>query len=305
MTEASDTGQAATGGDTLLPQPRGGARTWYEVLDVGEDASAADVQKAYERALALVEGRSIGGYLMLDPMAAESARADVEAAYAILGNAERRAAYDRERGKTVVEGADAHASTGAAAEHAASAPSSHDEEAAEARALLGDGDDASLPRRTTPLKFLSPIGESGPTPPAPIKFEPPSTDPEPAPVRESEPPTQATMPPSATMPAPAPAPQAPSTVGGVVALPDGPISGALIKELRVARGLGLDEVADATKIRKPYLRAIEDEDLSGLPARVYLRGFLTQVARVLKVDRARLAEGYLQFVEQKGGAPKE
>jgi cytoskeletal protein RodZ len=113
------------------------------------------------------------------------------------------------------------------------------------------------------------------------------------------------MPPSATMPAPAAPPPAPAVSGGSLVLPDGPISGEFIKELRVTRGLSLDEVADATKIRKPYLKAVEDEDLTGLPARVYLRGFLTQVARVLKVDRVRLAEGYLQFVEQKGGAPKE
>ena len=84
------------------------------------------------------------------------------------------------------------------------------------------------------------------------------------------------------------------------ALPEGEITGQHIKELREHRGLSLDAMAEATKIRKQYLRAIEDHDYPNLPARVYLRGFLTQVARVLKVDRQRLAEGYLQFVEKTG-----
>jgi hypothetical protein len=31
---------------------------------------------------------------------------------------------------------------------------------------------------------------------------------------------------------------------------------------------------------------------------VYLRGFLTQIARALRVDRTRLAEGYVAFVHR-------
>ncbi len=82
-------------------------------------------------------------------------------------------------------------------------------------------------------------------------------------------------------------------------MPDsGEIPGALIRELREARGLTLEDMASATKIRKPYLRAIEEEDHPNLPARVYLRGFLTQIARMLKVDRQRLADGYLLTAER-------
>ena len=55
--------------------------------------------------------------------------------------------------------------------------------------------------------------------------------------------------------------------------------------------------------RKEVVKAIEEQDIPNLPARVYLRGFLTQIARVLKVDRARLADGYLACVE-KLGAPR-
>jgi hypothetical protein len=89
---------------------------------------------------------------------------------------------------------------------------------------------------------------------------------------------------------------------GLTMLPDGDLGGDVIRTLREGRGMTLDALAEATKIRKPYLKAIEEQDIPNLPARVYLRGFLTQIARVLKVDRARLADGYLACVE-KLGAP--
>lgn len=83
------------------------------------------------------------------------------------------------------------------------------------------------------------------------------------------------------------------------ALPtDGEINGQVIKRLREQRGLSLDVVAEQTKIRRAQLTAIEEQQLEHLPTRVYLRGYLTQIARVLKVDRDRLAEGYLSFVDR-------
>jgi cytoskeletal protein RodZ len=62
----------------------------------------------------------------------------------------------------------------------------------------------------------------------------------------------------------------------------------------------IEGLAEATKIRRPYLQAIEDQDLDALPSRVYLRGFLTQIARVLRVDKVRLADGYLAFIARFG-----
>ena len=76
------------------------------------------------------------------------------------------------------------------------------------------------------------------------------------------------------------------------------VNGEVIRRLRESRNLELEEVAAATHIRRAYLEAIENMDTSELPARVYLRGFLTQIARVLKVDKKVLSEGYLAFVER-------
>src|SRR5688500_13776735 len=119
--------------------PKGGARTWYDVLEVAADASTADVQKAYDRALALVEGRNIGGYLMLDPLAAESARADVEAAYAVLGDVDRRAAYDeklRQKGESLGGGESRSSAAAPGDKHAESRSADKLNQAEEARTML-------------------------------------------------------------------------------------------------------------------------------------------------------------------------
>ncbi len=76
------------------------------------------------------------------------------------------------------------------------------------------------------------------------------------------------------------------------------VNGGLIRRLRETRGISLEDLAKTTKVQPAVLIAIEDQDLDVLPARVYLRGFLTQIARVLKVDRKRLADGYIDFVER-------
>ena len=87
---------------------------------------------------------------------------------------------------------------------------------------------------------------------------------------------------------------------GLFSLEGAEVNGQLLKRLREGRGLSIEAMVEATKIRKPYLLAIEEQDLENLPARVYLRGFLTQIARVLRVDKVKLAEGYLAFVARYG-----
>jgi cytoskeletal protein RodZ len=57
-------------------------------------------------------------------------------------------------------------------------------------------------------------------------------------------------------------------------------------------------MAAITKISKRYLRAIEGDDFATLPAKVYIRGFVGQYARVLGLDSGRVAQSYLRLVEQ-------
>ncbi|MEW5851598.1 MAG: helix-turn-helix domain-containing protein [Myxococcota bacterium] len=79
---------------------------------------------------------------------------------------------------------------------------------------------------------------------------------------------------------------------------DGEINGSVLQRLREARNMDLRTMAGITKVGINYLRAIEANDFGELPARVYLRGFLIQYARALRVNPERLAGGYLAFADR-------
>lgn len=60
--------------------------------------------------------------------------------------------------------------------------------------------------------------------------------------------------------------------------------GVTLKTAREQRGLTLDDVAEATKIRASYLAAIEEEAFDRLPGPTYARGFLRSYAELLGLD---------------------
>jgi hypothetical protein len=70
--------------------------------------------------------------------------------------------------------------------------------------------------------------------------------------------------------------------------------GAFLRHQRVARQVTTDRLATETKIRASMLELLESEAFAALPAPVYVRGFVVQCARVLKLDDPEgLAEQYL------------
>jgi hypothetical protein len=78
--------------------------------------------------------------------------------------------------------------------------------------------------------------------------------------------------------------------------------GDSLRRARTDRGLGLDDVSDATKIRVRYLRAIEAEDWDALPAPAYARGFLRTYASYLGLDADALVEEFRRTIGD--GAPE-
>lgn len=70
-------------------------------------------------------------------------------------------------------------------------------------------------------------------------------------------------------------------------------TGALLKKIREYKQVDIPRLADMTKVSKTYLRHIEEEDLNGLPATVYVRGFVYQYAKCLKLNPELVATSYL------------
>jgi cytoskeleton protein RodZ len=65
--------------------------------------------------------------------------------------------------------------------------------------------------------------------------------------------------------------------------------GRILEQKRKERGLSLEEVEQATKIRKRYLKGLEREDFAILPDAVYAMGFLKTYANYLGLDGEALS----------------
>ena len=70
--------------------------------------------------------------------------------------------------------------------------------------------------------------------------------------------------------------------------------GELIRQAREAKGLSLQDVSSATKIREHILTALERESYADLPAPVFVRGFLRTLARQLGLNTDQLLALYAQ-----------
>lgn len=68
--------------------------------------------------------------------------------------------------------------------------------------------------------------------------------------------------------------------------------GRKLRRARERREIDLSEVEASTKIRRQYLRAIEDEEWGALPGPPYSRSFIRTYAAFLGLDGERLAEDF-------------
>lgn len=70
--------------------------------------------------------------------------------------------------------------------------------------------------------------------------------------------------------------------------------GDRLKEAREALGLTLEAVEEETKIRRKYIKAMEEEQFHILPGPIYAKAFLKNYAKFLKLDAGEILEIYNQ-----------
>jgi cytoskeleton protein RodZ len=68
--------------------------------------------------------------------------------------------------------------------------------------------------------------------------------------------------------------------------------GSYLRELRIAKGMSLDEVSRATRVGRTHLEALEAEDLSALPAPVFVKGFIRAYCEFLQANPAEALGHY-------------
>jgi flagellar biosynthesis protein FlhG len=81
--------------------------------------------------------------------------------------------------------------------------------------------------------------------------------------------------------------------------PDTEFTGSLLRKVRESQGIELVEISSRTKISRSHLIALEEEVYDDLPAIVYVRGFVTEVAKYLRLDPAQVQRTYLRRMREK------
>jgi cytoskeletal protein RodZ len=72
--------------------------------------------------------------------------------------------------------------------------------------------------------------------------------------------------------------------------------GERLKQEREAKGLGLNELQDMTKIQKRYLVGIEEGNYAMMPGKFYVRAFIKQYAEALGLDPDEIFEQYKEDI---------
>lgn len=75
-------------------------------------------------------------------------------------------------------------------------------------------------------------------------------------------------------------------------------SGAFLRKIREYRQVDINRMSDMTKVSKTYIGCLEKEDIKNLPALVYVRGFVYQYAKCLKLNPDLVATSYLYRIKK-------
>ena len=81
--------------------------------------------------------------------------------------------------------------------------------------------------------------------------------------------------------------------------------GEQLRLAREARGIGLRDICDQTRISVHYLEAIESNDYKRLPGGVFNRSFIKAYARRVGYDEREAIEGYTRYLREHGETSDE
>lgn len=70
--------------------------------------------------------------------------------------------------------------------------------------------------------------------------------------------------------------------------------GAFLKKVREYKQMTTQRMSEITKINSYYVTAIENVDPGNLPAIVFVRGYVVQIAKALGLDEKKVADSYMK-----------
>jgi hypothetical protein len=265
------------------------------------------------RALDAYASDSVALYALVDEEQAAALRSRLEEAARVLLDPAARAGYDRMLGPEA-ERPDEQAlwdeDEDEDAEGMSDGPYPRTEPANLEHATTSapvNGSQASLKLETPPARWPSrsvgrPASARAPGLPSPTQRTPPPPQQRPGGTDSRAPVPRASVEAEAAREAPlaSPAPLLEERPRMPELPPDVEFNGELLRRVREARGLTLQQVAERTRIGRSHLERVEADRYADLPPSVYLRGILVSLARELKLDATRVSKSYLLLAARSG-----
>lgn len=231
--------------------------TFYDLLDLAPDATPNEIREAYIRIKSTFQKDSPALYTLMDASEGSEMIRKIEQAYEILSNPQKRREYDRHFGRIEMEPSKVFS--------------------IDRRPPMEQVDDESI--------LVAPVMDHGETSPPPITRAPDIA-------ADAFPPAPALSSPPCRPPhAPANAPG--SEIDAAIRA-ETEWSGSFLRKIRESRGLAPEDIMAAIRITKAYLIAIEEENFAKLPAPVYIRGFIMQISKILKLPAPLVTNAYLE-----------
>ncbi len=76
-------------------------------------------------------------------------------------------------------------------------------------------------------------------------------------------------------------------------------NGEFLNKVREYKNISIEEMSEITRINPHYVRAVEAVDPSNLPAPVFVRGYVVQIAKTLGLDHNKAADSYMKIYNSK------
>ncbi len=260
----------------------------YELLDLSPDASPQEIRAAYMRAKATYQKDSLALYSLMDPAEAQDMVQKIERAYQTLSHPDRKRVYDRNYlTKPSPTPASSTGAFGATRDKIVSIDRVPPMESSTEEDLLVPPTTDYRPDSSSTHSFeafsdsrYSP--ETRAVPESSMRRDPDLTWEQPA-AAEPVPPSE----------------EAASAEGRVPSLDQiEEWSGEEIRRIRELKDFPIERLVEITRIRRSYIAAVEQEDYAKLPAAVFVRGFLQQISRELKLPTERVVRTYIARMEK-------
>lgn len=244
-------------------------KNYYEVLEIPVSATPQEIERSYIRAKNAYSGDSVALYSLMTPQECNQVLEQIEEAYSVLGFPEKRREYDRVRGLNQTAGHPFEDTQDLAASIARPIQRPEPIEKPVEKSIENVESNKSQPAFQYE-DYASNVQEAKVSKIQALKkfgldFQPDQTM-----EQKIEQTTEFT--------------------------------GQFLREIREYKNVSMDRLVEMTRISRSQLEAIENDNIAKLPADVYTRGFVSQYAKVIKLNPELVATSYLHHIKRIKGA---